>query len=419
VISYQGGASIQDPGPPEKELFPPLTEELKASLESFPALVEKTFPLAGRFRAVLNRDVAELSRLLTAGRPERDRFYLSRPNLLSAYLRYFLPWNLYRLCRLLPALPISLAAGDAVLDIGSGPLTLPLALYLSRPDLRDKALEFRCVDGSAAALEAGKKLFRALRGDHSPWLVKTIRGELRRDGRGLLGVPIRGAPAALICALNVFNELFWDLSPAETSSFADFSSEGLAALGSGAVLVVEPGIPRSGEFISLLRSSLAARGRFPRSPCLHHGPCPLPGGRKRDGGKKGWCHFAFSTQEAPAGLRVLSSASRLPKERAVLSFLLAGPPERGIGEKEPGKTLPARLISDAFPLDISRREGLFGRYACCRRGLVLAAGSREQLEKAPPGSLVELRLENRRDPKSGALTGEIVTNISPTGASGG
>ena len=393
--------------PPEKGLFPPLTGELKSSLESFPALLEKTFPLAGRFRAALKRDVAELSRLLTAGRPERDRFYLGRPNLLSAYLRYFLPWNLYRLCRLLPALPISLAAGDAVLDLGSGPLTLPLALYFSRPDLRNMALEFRCVDGSAAALEAGKKLFRALRGEGSPWLIKTIRAELRPSGRGLLSVPVRGRAAALICAVNVFNELFWDLSPGETSVFADFSARSLSELGAGAILAFEPGIPRSGEFIALLRSSLLARGRFPLSPCLHHGPCPLPGGRKRGGGKQGWCHFAFSTEDAPAELKALSAAAGLPKERAVLSFLLSGPGGGEAGEKEPGKTLSARLISDAFPLDIPRREGVFGRYACSPGGLALATGSRERLEKAPPGSLAELRLENRRDPKSGALTGEL------------
>ena len=78
-------------------LFALLPPETRRLMDGIPALIEKTFPLPGRFRSALPSDVAELSRLLTSGRGERGLSYLGRPNLLSAYLRYFLPWNLYRL----------------------------------------------------------------------------------------------------------------------------------------------------------------------------------------------------------------------------------------------------------------------------------------------------------------------------------
>lgn len=137
-------------------LFPPLSPDARRVLDGLPSLIDRVFPLPRRFRRLLGRDVAELSRLLTADRKERGESYLGKPDLLSAYLRYFLPWNLYRLCRLLPALPLTLAGGDAVNDLGSGPLTLALALWICRPDLRPLALEFRCLDRTGTVLEAGK-----------------------------------------------------------------------------------------------------------------------------------------------------------------------------------------------------------------------------------------------------------------------
>ena len=97
-------------------------------LDRLPGLIDKVFPLPERFRVGLPRDVAELSRLLTSGRPERGASYLGKPALLSAYLRYFLPWNIYRLSRLFTSLPLELKPHDAVNDLGAGPLTLAAAL---------------------------------------------------------------------------------------------------------------------------------------------------------------------------------------------------------------------------------------------------------------------------------------------------
>jgi len=393
-------------------LFPALSEEARKPLASIPALVEKTFPIPARFGAALPADVAELFRFLTYERTERGASYLGKPALLSAYLRYYLPWNIYRLCRLFAALPIELKSDDAINDLGSGPLTLAISLWISRPDLRDTPLEFRCLDKTAAVLDAGKKLFAALTANTAcPWTVRTIRGEIHGFGRQrgkALSVEIRGKPAALSVAVNVYNELFWDFSPMDKEGLGRFASSQARLLSSltetsGSVLVVEPGIPRSGEFISLLRSSLIKEKRLPLSPCPHCGPCPLPGGRPSSGNfqsKAKWCHFALNTEDAPEELHRLSAAMKLPKERAALSFVLAGAAAQNPAKRTARAKI--RVISDSFPLSADS-PGARGRYGCCERGLVLVTGSRRALEASPTGTLEELALEDGMvDAKSGA-----------------
>jgi hypothetical protein len=194
--------------------------------------------------------------------------------------------------------------------------------------------------------------------------------------------------------------------------FAERQARLLSALteSSGSVLIVEPGIPRSGEFISLLRLSLIEEGRKPLSPCAHSLACPLPGGRpknSKDTGKSAkakWCHFAFDTEDAPEELHRLSAASGIPKERAVLSFLLAGPVSSGVsGHRKTGARVKIRIISDSFPAGDT-----WGRYGCSERGLVLVTGSRKSLEVMPSGALGELPLaEGLVDAKSGALIARV------------
>jgi hypothetical protein len=377
----------------ESELFAPLTSQTRRLLDGIPALIDKTFPLPARFRSALPSDVAELSRLLTSGRGERGLSYMGRPNLLSAYLRFYLPWNLYRLCRLLPGLGLTLAAHDRITDLGCGPLTLAAALYISRPDLRSVPLEFYCIDRSGPSLDAGKKFFAALAGENSPWKIHTTRFDINTA---------RPKPAALVCAVNVFNEMYGDISRNGSEGLrrnAVKAARLLEAHGSAssAILVTEPGFPRCGEFISLLRTVFLERGCRPFSPCPHDGTCPFPGGG--DGGKKRWCHFAFETDDAPAALHRLSHAAGLPKERAVLSFLFAGPADAQAANATPN----LRVISDAFPLPPNR----FGRYCCSRQGLILLAGAKTAIEQTASGALVNAIVKEERDPKSGALLAEL------------
>jgi len=366
--------------------------EIQPILDSIPQLIKKTFPIPGRFRSALPSDIAKLSRLLTNNRGDRSLSYLTRPNFLSAYLHYFLPWNLYRLCLLLPGLNINLSAGDTITDLGCGPLTFASALWISRPDLRNIKLEINCIDRSGPVLEAGKKFFTAL--GESAWNINLIKEDL--DIRKIHKNTNRNS-ASLVCAVNMFNEIYENIPHSNTEGLRKMAANAAVFMHNessenASILTVEPGIPQSGKFISLLRDELIKLERMPVSPCTHTAACPLGGGK----GKK-WCHFAFDTASAPKELHRLSTASRLPKDRLAFSFLLAG-------GKNTAKPETVRVISDAFSLPGNK----MGRYGCCSHGLILLTGEKSRINKLPPLSIVSsFSLSQERDEKSGALIMEI------------
>jgi hypothetical protein len=154
-----------------------LPAESRKILDSIPTLINKTFPVPQRFRRQLPSNIAELSCLLTNRRGERSLSYLGRPQFLSAYLHYFLPWNLYRLCILLDGINLTLSSGDTITDLGCGPFTFTSALWIARPELRNIPLEFNCIDRSAPVLEAGKKYFDALtERTNTQWKINIIIG---------------------------------------------------------------------------------------------------------------------------------------------------------------------------------------------------------------------------------------------------
>jgi hypothetical protein len=354
-------------------------------IEKLLRLIEENFPVPSRFRSRIPSGVAGLSRLLTSARSERDGGYLNRPETLSAYLRYFLPWNVFRLlCLFETSGPPGLAGGDAAADLGSGPLTLPIALWLACPELRSLELEFRCVDKSGAALDAGRRLFAALCGTDN-WKIKNIRAPL--------DALLRGKKARMVSAVNVFNETSADPARAAAVLRSHCAEDGM-------ILAVEPGNPRGGAFISALRSAFP-EAWGPAAPCTHAGPCPLRG----FGSRRKWCHFVFDTEEAPAKLRELSLAAGIPKERAAFSYIMMRKkaPALSNGTLAVPGFLPVRIISDAFPVTSG-----WGRYCCCEKGLVLICGTKEQIEGIPPGSVRKCRPDAGRDAKSGALTARLL-----------
>jgi hypothetical protein len=416
-------------------------------------LTNTVFPVPARFRGRLSRDVAELSRLLTSARGERGAFYLDKSAMLTAYLRCLLPWNVYRLVRLLPSLPLTLADGDTITDLGSGPLTLPVALWIARPELRRLKLIFRCVDRSQTALDAGKKLFAALTSPDSAgkvrrngsnidisrtppemaWTIKTVKDDILRYHRpGGQKPSLLNSKSALVCAVNVYNESFWDIPHSDSRALARFAEREAVRLlemaaGGASILVVEPGVPRSGEFITHLRGVFAALGRSADTPCTHNGPCPFPGGRDgRTGEKRKWCHFAFDTDTAPKKLRDLSAAAGIPKEKAVLSFLFAGDAREeaeahatytGAGKTDASsaRQIAVRVVSDKFPvtgknaLPSNAKGALFGRYGCSSPGAVLLTGTSQEMDALPAGTLLHCVRPAResRDAKSGAIMLDI------------
>ncbi len=96
------------PYPGAKPLFPPLTHRIAATLDQgFLRALRGVWPLNRAHRASLAADTAALSELLTVNRAEMRSPYWSSPAATSAYLYYFLPWNLIRLCRLFSGLEMT------------------------------------------------------------------------------------------------------------------------------------------------------------------------------------------------------------------------------------------------------------------------------------------------------------------------
>jgi hypothetical protein len=407
-------------------VFGTLAEETRSLLEAFPDIVQGVFPLDSKKLQLLPGQIRELSHELTDERSDRRVGYLNDPAELSAYIRYYMWWNLVRLTKLFSALPVELSDGDAAVDLGSGPLTLPIALWMARPDLRKKNISWYCVDISAGALSAGEDLFLSLaaRTGDEPWKITRVRGEA--------GVSLKRS-VALVASANMFNELFWD-NPLPLEAQAKHHAEGLVSYASpsASILVVEPGIPRAGRFVSLLRDSLMRVGFSPVSPCPHEGECPLPGLRH---GK--WCHFVFDASDAPAKLQKLSDDAGLPKDRAALSFIfskrasVATTVTATESTDADGAALPENTAETLAPTERVRRlsdmfhglrvrvasdpirlpEFMSGRYGCSELGMVLVEGDYQASdylrERCDSGKLIEVPMpETRRaarDPKTDAI----------------
>lgn len=363
-----------------RPLFPPLSPEARGLLARLDSALDAAAPLKPKHRADLPEAVAELSRSLTNERGCLPRGYMSDPRLLSAYLRYFLPWNVFRQARLFSGLELELAEDATIADLGAGPLTSVLALWLARPDLRERGLTFVCLDRSLKAVRAGVAVRERLLGT-TPWRIVPVKGGVE--------TPLR-RPADLVVLANALNEFGWsgredDAERAER--LAKSLCRPLAA--QGRLLVIEPGVRLAARALAVLRSALIARGLSALCPCPHQGECPMPGL-----GKAAWCHFNFDVEGAPDWLAGLSRAAGLAKRSASLSFVLFGRE----GERQAGVPL-ARAVSEPFPVEAGR-----GQYACSERGLALLVygpGARPP----QPGDAVPAVWPDapRRDAKSGAL----------------
>lgn len=397
-------------------VFGELSAETRKLLESFPEIVDAVFPLDAKKAQTLSGDIRDLSHELTDERGDRRVGYMNEPAILSAYIRYYMWWNLIRISRLLVSLPIVLNDGAAAADLGSGPLTVPIALWMTRADLRDKKITWYCVDISQGALAAGEELFLSLaaRTGNEPWRIVRVKGES--------GVSLRRR-VALVTTANMFNELFWDNPmPLESQAVHHAGEISSYAERDSSILVIEPGVPRAARFVSLMRDALITLGFKPESPCPHLLECPFPGLRH---GK--WCHFAFDTADAPAALHKLSGDAGLAKDRAALSFVFAQRKEI-TQDVENDAAVPESENASSIEM-VSRMAGLFpnlkvritsdpirlpeyytGRYGCSELGMVMLTGTfqaADYLNTCESGSLVEVPMPDRkhaeRDGKTGAL----------------
>ncbi len=390
-----------------------IPEDSVEILKNFNKIVAQTRNLSGKQQTLLPKIIKNLSHQLTDDRNSRRVGYMNDAGQISAYITYFMWWNLVRLTRLFANLPqdsFKLSDNDVCLDLGSGPLTVPTALWLSRPELRSKKLTFYVLDLSQNVLAAGEEIFlsvvaKTIQPEGEPWKIIRVKGPL--------GTSIKQKPALITCA-NVFNELAQTnemppdyLAKTYVADIEKYFEKDSAK--AQTVFIIEPGDPHSARLVSLMRDSLIRRNFMPLSPCPHIHACPMAGRTASTPNGK-WCNFAFDTLNAPEELLKLSKNANLTKERAALSFVLArreGESAQKIQLTDSEKTLKLRVASDFIKLPEFHKSGY---YCCSDLGLVLALDTTnvqpkngDLLTVERPANLKSLQT----DRKSGALILEI------------
>lgn len=382
-------------------------------------IVEEVAPIPGGRRKNLRNNILDLWRQLTSERAGRQMDYIGEPSMLAAYLRYFLPWNVVKFVSLLSELELDLKENACIMDLGSGPLTLPIALWIAKPELRVVPIKLLCTDRVSRVMETGKKLLETLAMRNNQSLLWEI--ELRKEGFSTKPTQ-KEEKYDLITGANVFNESFWKQKASLTERAEQLHLSLKRKLKeNGSILLIEPGDPRSGTMLSALREAVILDGGNIMAPCTHLSACPMPGSflsgtyRKKEEGIKGsdkakpqlervinakgrskapWCHFSVDLGAAPKTLFDLSLEVGLPKTRLIASYLFFSPSKASPSTKDDKRQV--RLISDSFKLP----DGGFGRYACSKAGYTLARGSLADLAS---GSLAVLNkdIPKLKDTKQG------------------
>ena len=367
-------------------LFPLPTKDVSKELDKYIKILQKTVPLKAKHSKELKYAIRDLSRDLTGERSNLSNDYMGDPRSLNAYLRYFLPWNLYRLARLFQGLDIKLPDNGVVVDLGAGPLTVAQALWIARPDLREKKLTFINVDRTPKPMREGNRLFEAMTEGKSPWRMVNVKGGSTSKIR---------EKAHLLVTANMVNEASAGTRiplPVWAEKFCLSMVHKLAP--EGRILIIEPGIRRSGRVLSVIREEFVNAGFPILGPCTHTEECPMNGEHG-----KAWCHFNYDSEHAPSWLQKLSAECRLEKDNVSLSFLYVGLRKEEVETPREGEML-IRAISESFRLD----EGGFGQYGCAAQGQILlsAQGGAKTLY---PGGLIGMPIpeEEKRDEKSGSL----------------
>ena len=420
--------------------------ESKKIIENFDEIVERARNLSGKQKVSLYGAIKNLSHQLTDDRNSRRLGYMNEAGYISAYISYFMWWNLVRMTRLFANLPkkafepLLNPENPVAIDVGSGTLTVVSALWLARPELRSKKITWYCMDLSQSALSAGEDLYLSI-------AAKTIKGgsgsstafvetrskpasQVLSPQVGSLPIPslqpemepwkivrVKGAfgtsikeKADFVSCANVFNEIIQNNEMPTDFLAKKYTNDILSYLKNedSSVLLVEPGDPHSARFISLMRDALIRRDYEPVAPCPHSQSCPMAGrtnGKTTNvyGKNAKWCNFAFDAESAPAKLLKLSEKAGLAKERASLSFVISkkSADSAKTTKNQPGEKTFIRIASDFIRLPEIHKSGY---YACSEFGMLLAID--ESHIQPKNGELLQIKTpENltERDKKSGAI----------------
>ena len=419
-----------------------IPEESQKILNDFDQIVQGVRPLNSRQLQQLPGNIREFAHQLTDDRASRRLGYMNENIQLSVYTRYYLWWNLVRQVRLFSNLDSKcFPENDGVcLDIGSGPLTVVTALWLARPELRKKKLTWYCLDVSQNSLKAGEDIFLSVvaktnvtpseravtpnekvvtpsekvvtpsEAEGLPWKIIRIKGSV--------GTHIN-QKADFITAGNVMNEIAQSSDmPPEYYAKKILEQVKSYASQNAKYLFIEPGVPKSSRLLSLFRTRFLNEDYDVTSPCPHAGDCPMNGFKAYTGSQNKWCNFAFATNDAPKKLLKLSELSKLPKERAVLSFISAVPKTNTDTQSEPQNDTSSKNAPHSVPISKNTEQIRFriasdpfrlpqhktGFYACSSLGLSLIAAPEEN--NLMSGDLIDVSVKKNQlqtDEKSGAV----------------
>jgi len=217
----------------------------------------------------LAADVLRLSRLLTKERGSLAAAYLRDEGLRRAYVRYFLPANMYKIH--IPLTELSLHAKNLlskerlrVLDIGAGPGTSLLGVmeFFGR-QAQKPSLEFTAVDAVPENLREAEALFQEYRNGHPiNASLHTVKATVERLEHHLEG------GFDIIVLSNVLNELFPG-DAKKTAKRAEVLKNVLDRhLGpDGSCVIIEPALRETSREMVEVVCDLLAEGFTIYAPC--------------------------------------------------------------------------------------------------------------------------------------------------------
>lgn len=416
-----------------KELFCEFDDFARKGFALLYPTLSELLPMKPSQKKELPYACRELSEYLTTEREMLSRPYWTSPRLVSAYVHYFMVWNLIRLCKLFPQINLgTLPQKCTFVDLGSGPLTIPLALFLSRSDLHKKEITFICADIAPQPLQIGKNIFEKLRQKLAPacaWKIEIVRAPNHKILRQI------HTPVSLITMGNVLNEGDEKKKISTFEQIQNLYDNACQVLDeNGKIFAVEPGTRQGARMMQILRSLVTEQIQEPEedefeentydenifdendfdedneeapcriiSPCPHAVSCPLT---KKIHRQNAWCHFNTKTAYIPKELKELSQKAGLDKESVSLSYLYLAKSKAAekLLKQEQSKQ-KARIISDS--IIIPRYKGK-AHYACHEKGLLLILDSAGM----QTGMLCEVKIPQKitRDFKSKAILCTLKTS---------
>lgn len=356
---------------------------LENALIELEKAVQHVFSTKSKHLRLLPYAVRDLSILLTQQRASMQHYW-AEPKYSMAYCYYFLPWNIVRLAHLFDRTidifhtlqPLSTKsnekqdsviqktseqvaqwsenAGIAMLDIGSGPLTIPIALWLLYEELREYPLHWYCADLNPTIVRIGENILRTLAQKELQWRITHIDA---RKTLCLEHVP----PAQVVFAGNVFNEIVqhargnaYDVLARVVSPICKKVKE------DGFFLCVEPGNRFGGKVQQMLRTLLLQNKYKVRYPCTHQQACPYLTSHA-----KTWCHIRFEIPMISPMLQSLTRKVHSARKDVSYCVLVA---QKNISRSMQDEREYARVISSPFYISDYHKQCA---YICMQEGIAL------------------------------------------------